>query len=158
EGERRLVVEVLPLAPHPLLRLPQPADRFATPLAPFLAPGYPPLAFGQGSLGWTRAAWSMDHRSVGERGKGLQPQVDAGLLPRRWQRLRRYLGTGDRHRPPIGFLGEGDHPGCTGKRSGPVDTETSNLRQDEVTIVEPGAVSVFLVGEGGVLRAGLIAR
>src|SRR5262245_41661575 len=93
EGECRLVVEVLPLAPHRLMRLGEPTDGLTAPVAAFLAPGYPTLAFGQVALGFAVVARCEDACPIRQRGEGLQPQVYACLLPGWGKRVCRYLGT-----------------------------------------------------------------
>ncbi|HEV8193120.1 MAG TPA: hypothetical protein VGP82_16790, partial [Ktedonobacterales bacterium] len=116
-------------------------------VAPFRALRHPPLARGQGPLGSPAIAWRADARSNRQRGERLSTEIKAGLLPRRWQWVRWYLGAGEGDVPAVGLATERDHLGRALNRTRPRDVDTPNLGEHQMPVIQPRAVAVLLEGE-----------
>ena len=112
--QRRLALNILPLASRLLARRRQPRDRLAASVAATLAPTHPALGRLECAFrpavppgGATRRyhpgvpPWMEDARAIGVRGEGFQPHGDPRFLLSRRERLahlrRRYKRT--THRP-----------------------------------------------------------
>ena len=80
EAQRRLVVEVGPLATHRLMRSGKHVDRFAAAVTPLLPTGHAPLALGQVPFSSAVVVGMVDHGPVGQGGKRLKTQVEARRL------------------------------------------------------------------------------
>src|SRR5262249_34217244 len=76
----------------------------------------------------------------------------------RRQRLAGDRCTGEGDVPAIGLTADGDRLDRAPQRAGPADREASTLAQDEIAVVESGAVAILLVAEGMVAGAPLATR
>ena len=85
------------------MRFGQQFDRLLAAVAALLATGHPALGRFEAALSTAITARVVDHRAIGQGGKGLQPQINARLLPGWRQGLHWHIGTGDADIPAIGF-------------------------------------------------------
>jgi hypothetical protein len=92
--ERRLVMKVLPLAARRQMRFGQQGDRFASPIAAFLAATHAALGGLERALGRALPARREDAGAIGEGSERLDPKVYAGLLPGLRQGPHRHIGAG----------------------------------------------------------------
>jgi hypothetical protein len=79
--QRRLMMEVLPLAPHLLVRLRQQCDRLAASVAATLAPTHSALGSLERAFRFAIPTGGEDARAVGERGEGFRPIFDSTRKP-----------------------------------------------------------------------------
>src|SRR5262249_36561909 len=157
QRKRRLVVEVAPRSAHLVMVFgDQHARLLATPTA-LLAARQTLLGFGEAFRSSSVVTRVLHDLAVGGDEKDLQPDINARLSSGGWQGLGRYLRTGAADVPAVGLTREGDGLGRAPKGTGPAHHNAANLGQDQVPLLQLGAVAVLLIGERVVAMASLEA-
>jgi hypothetical protein len=141
------MIDQVPLAPHMLMLLGEQLHRLLAAAArlPF---GYPLLRFLQRALGFAIVPGILNDRPVRRDEEHLQPHVDAGLFAREGQWLCGHLGTRAGDVPPIRLLGDGDRLGRAFDGPGPAHGHAPDLAEDQIPIIQAGAIAELFVGEG----------
>jgi hypothetical protein len=151
ELERGRVVEVLPLAPHFLVRIRKPYHRLAPAISPAISPAlaasYPPLGGLERALGLAIPPRMQVACAIGERGERLDAKVYTGFLPGWWERHDWHIGAGDADIPAVRIFGNGDSLGRPRERATPPHGNSANLGENEKPIVQPRAILELRVGE-----------
>jgi hypothetical protein len=93
QRQRGLVVEVAPLPLDLLVRTGEHLHRLAPAVAPTRSLGHTLLARGPIPLRTAILVGMVEHRAIGQRGKGLQTEIDPGLLSGGRQRVHRHVRT-----------------------------------------------------------------
>ncbi len=106
QGERRLMMKVLPLAAHRLMRLGEQDNRFPATMAPYLAPRDPALRGLQCPLGFAIPTGRKDACAIREGTERFYPKVNAGLLSSWRQRLYWHIGAREADVPAIRLFGD----------------------------------------------------
>jgi hypothetical protein len=101
--QRRLMVDICPLATRPLMRLGEEGHRFTPAVAPLLAPRHLALTLRPIPLGAPVIAVGENTRPIVSCGERLNPQGNPGLLASRRQWLYWHVSAGDGDRPAIRF-------------------------------------------------------
>ncbi len=136
------------LPPDVLMRLGTPAHGLAAALAALLPAGDPPLRLLQRALGLAVVARILDDLALRRDEEHLQPHIDAGLVAGAGAAARpapRHRRSRRTSHPP-----RGDRDGLERALDGPgpAHRDAPDLRQDQIAVIQPGAVAVLLVGEG----------
>ncbi len=142
------MVEVLSRALHRLMGPLEVAHRFTTTVAALLAPADAPLCLRQFLLAPAGVAWILDRVALGGDEEHRAAHVDARLVPSGQQGLGRHIDAGAHDVPAVGFLAHRDRLGRAVHWPGPAHGEAPDLAQDEIAVIQPGTVAIFLVGEG----------
>src|SRR5260370_4018683 len=129
-----------------LMRLGAQYDGLAAALAAFLAAGNPSRRPLQVQRGHAQDAWGSDLAAIRQGGQGLQAKLDPRRLPGERQGLARYIRTGEADGPAIGRARDRDRLGRALAGTGPVDADAPDFREHQGTVVQPGAVAIFLAG------------
>src|SRR5690348_917250 len=158
ECQGRLVVKVAPLPPHVLVPLGKDTYGFLTALALFLAARDAPLGLLERLFPLPVMTWVLYRVASGGDQEHLQAQINARLLAGRRQGLGGHLHTGETDIPAVRFFGEGDGLDRAFHRPGPAYGDAPDLGQDQIAVIQPGAVVVLLAGAGVVAASALIAR
>ena len=148
QRERRLVVKILPLVADVLMRSGEERDGLASPMAPLLAPRHSALAASQIGVRLAIVTRRGDRLPVGQRGEGLQPQINSRLLAgaRNW--LYGHVRAGESHMPTVSLMRDRDGLGHALNRARPMHADAPNLGEDEEAVVKPRTIAVLLEGEG----------
>jgi hypothetical protein len=85
KSQRRLVVEVLPLAPYFLMRFRQEGNSFAAAVAPLLTTTHSALGRLERPFGFAIPARMNDACPIRERGERLDAEINSSLLTSRGQ-------------------------------------------------------------------------
>ncbi len=159
------MLEVGSLPAHRLVVAGEKARRLLAPFAALLPATYRAVRLLQLALRLAVVAWVLDDLPVRRDEEHVQPHLNAGLASGERQRLGGHVGTREADVPPSRLFGERDGLDAALNRAGPAHRDPSNLGEDEGAVIQPGAVAIFLVGEGvvtvaslGAREAGLLAR
>src|SRR5262249_55325392 len=148
ERERRLVVEVAAL-PTDVLVLPgEQTHRLPPAVAPLLPPGHPALGFLHLPLSLAIPASVLNVCPLRPRGAGFQAEINAGFLAGRRHGLDRHVRTGKADIPPVRFVAHRDGLDAAHHWPAPTHGDAPDLRQNQVPVIQSGAVSVRLVRAG----------
>jgi hypothetical protein len=140
------VMEVRSRPPHLLVRFGQQLHCLAAPMTALLATRDAPLRSLEVPFRDAEDARIGDLAAIGQGGKRVQAQVDAGLLARARQGMTRHVGARARDIPPVCFPTQCDRLGGALQGAGPAHHHPPDLRKDEGAVLQAGAVAELLAG------------
>ncbi len=108
QPERRLVVEVEPLAFDVLMRPLKQPNGLASAVAALLAAGDDPLRFLQALLTTAMQARILHHGAIRRDEKDLQSDINTRLASRGWKWLHWHIGARENGVPAVRFVRESD--------------------------------------------------
>src|SRR5262249_4334768 len=117
--ERRLMVEILPLAAHLLRRRGEQSHRLAAAVAPAWASGDPPVGAFQGPLGLAIPAGMTDARALRQRGEHLDAEINPSPLSGGRQGAHWRLRARATDTPAVRLFADRDHLGYAFDGPGP---------------------------------------
>src|SRR5258706_10635010 len=141
------MVKVAALSADVLMLLSTLNNGFVPAFAALLAPRHPLLRFLQLALRCAIVARVFYYVAIRRDEEDLQAHIYARFPSRLRQRLDGGLRTGEGDIPAICFPRNCDGLGRALHRTTPVHGNVSDFGEDEITIIELGAVAIFLVGE-----------
>jgi hypothetical protein len=153
QGERRLMVKILPLALQLLMRLGKQRYRLAPTMAALLSSGPPTLRCFQRALGFPAPAGIEDARPIRKGGERLSAKVYAGLLSRLRQRRYRHVGAGEADIPAISVPADSDGLGRALQRTRSANCKTANLGENQEAFVQSSAAMLSDLGIGETIVA-----